>query len=264
MKDMKEDAWERLDAGEQVRRFREMFVHSPSFSALLQGPDHRFALTNPAYQQLIGHRDVIGLTVREAVPEVERQGFIDLLDSVFATGEAFVGKDVEVVLQQSASSPAETRYLDFVFQPIKDEEGNVTSIFVEGLDITDRHRSEEAFRVSEARLRQLNADLERQVIERTQARGLTWKLSPDLLGALNSKGFFETANPAWGTVLGWSEAEVLSMSIFDLLHPDDREHTRAGFELTQVGQPALRFANRYRCKDGGYRWISWIGIPEDG
>jgi PAS domain S-box-containing protein len=58
-------------------------------------------------------------------------------------------------------------------------------------------------------------------------------------------------------VLGWTEEEVLSMSIFDLLHPDDLEHTRAGFELTQVGQPALRFANRYRCKNGSYRWISW-------
>jgi PAS domain S-box-containing protein len=264
MRDTKEQAWEVLDAGEQVRRLREMFVRSPSFSALLQGPDHRFVLTNPAYQQLIGHRDAIGLTVRETIPEVERQGFIDLLDSVFATGEAFVGKDVEVVLPRSASSPAETRYLDFVFQPIKDQAGNVTSIFVEGIDITDRHRSEEALRASEARLRQLNADLERQVIERAQARGLTWKLSPDLLGALNSKGYFETANPAWESVLGWTEAEVASMSIFDLLHPDDLEHTRAGFELTQVGQPALRFANRYRCKDGSYRWISWIGIPEDG
>jgi PAS domain S-box-containing protein len=256
--------WDLPDAGEQVRRLREMFVQSPSFSALLQGPDHRFVLTNPAYQQLIGHRDVIGLTVREAIPEVERQGFLDLLDSVFATGEAFVGRDVEVDLQRSAGSPAETRYLDFVFQPIKDVGGNVASIFVEGIDITDRHHSEDALRASEAHLRQLNADLERQVIERAQAHSLTWKLSPDLLGALNSKGYFETANPAWESVLGWTEEEVVSMSIFDLLHPDDLEHTRAGFELTQVGQPALRFANRYRCKDGSYRWISWIGIPEDG
>jgi PAS domain S-box-containing protein len=52
------------------------------------------------------------------------------------------------------------------------------------------------------------------------------------------------------------------MSIFELLHPDDVEHTRAGFELTLVGQPALRFVNRYRCKNGGYRWISWVGIKE--
>jgi PAS domain S-box-containing protein len=256
--------WQLLAGDEQVRRLREMFVRSPSFSALLQGPEHRFVLTNPAYQQLIGHRNVIGLTVREAVPEAERQGFINLLDNVFATAEAFVGKDVKIVLQRSTEGPAETRYLDFVYQPIKDAGGNVTSIFVEGADITERHNSEEALRASEARLRQLNADLELQVIQRAQARGLTWKLSPDLLGALNSKGYFETANPAWESVLGWTEAEILSMSIFDLLHPDDLEHTRAGFELTQVGQPALRFVNRYRRKNGSYRWISWIGIPEEG
>jgi PAS domain S-box-containing protein len=235
---------------------REMFACSPSFSALLQGPDHRFLLTNPAYQQLIGHRNVIGLTVREAVPEVEGQGFLELLDHVFSSGEPFVGKEVKFVLQRAPGGEEETRYLDFVYQPIKDESGNVRSIFVEGLDITERRATEQA-------LRDLNADLERRVIERAQARGRTWNLSPDLLGALNSKGYFETSNPAWKTILGWSEAEVAGMSIFELLHPEDVEHTRAGFELTLVGQPAIRFVNRYRCKDGSYRHISWVGIQED-
>ena len=239
-------------ADEELLRLREMFAQSPSFSALLQGPDHRFVLTNPAYQRLIGHRAVIGLTVREALPEVESQGFLDLLDEVFATGKPFIGKDVEIVFNPPHSGTAETRFLDFVYQPIKDKSGNVTSIFVEGSDVTERHASEDALRASEASLRELNRDLERRVVERAQARGLTWQLSPDLLGALNSKGYFETSNPAWQSVLGWSEAEVASMSIFELLHPDDVEHTRAGFELTLVGQPALRFVNRYRCKNGGY------------
>jgi PAS domain S-box-containing protein len=234
-----------------------MFARSPSFSALLHGPKHQFVLTNLAYQQLIGHRDVVGLTVREAVPEMEGQGFLELLDNVFATGEPFVGKDVKIVLQRTPGAAAETRYLDFVYQPMKDEAGHVTSIFVEGLDITERRATEQA-------LRELNANLERRVIERAQARGRTWQLSPDLLGALNSKGYFETSNPAWQSVLGWSEDEVASMSIFELLHPDDVEHTRAGFELTLVGQPAIRFVNRYRCKDGSYRYISWVGIQEDG
>jgi hypothetical protein len=57
-----------VDTDVQVRRLQEMFFQSPSFSALLHGPEHRFVLTNPAYQQLIGHRNVVGLTAREAVP----------------------------------------------------------------------------------------------------------------------------------------------------------------------------------------------------
>ena len=248
---------------QELQRFRDMFAQSPSFSALLQGPEHRFEMVNPAYLQLIGRRDVIGLTVREAIPEVESQGFIELLDTVFATGKPFIGKDVKVVLRRSAAGNPDTRYMDFVYQPIRGASGEVTSIFVQGSDITERRATEEALRVSEGRLRELNAELERRVIERAQARSLTWQLSPDLLGALNSKGYFETSNPAWQTVLGWSEAEVASMSIFELLHPDDVEHTRAGFELTLVGQPAIRFANRYRRKDGAYRWISWVGIQED-
>ena len=246
-----------LSGAEELQRMREMFARSPSFSALLQGPEHRFALTNPAYQQLIGHRNVIGLPVREAIPEVEGQGFFELLDGVFAGGEPFIGKDVKIVLQRTPGGAEETRYLDFVYQPIRDEFGKVASIFVEGLDITERRATEQA-------LRELNSDLERRVIERAQARGRTWNLSPDLLGALNSKGYFETSNPAWRTILGWSEDEVAKMSIFELLHPDDVEHTRAGFELTLVGQPAIRFVNRYRCKDGSYRYISWVGIQEDG
>jgi len=264
MDDVGDDTLGRSDGAEELRRFREMFAQSPSFSALLHGPEHRFVLTNSAYHQLVGHRDVIGRTVREAVPEVEGQGFHELLDDVFTSGEPLVGTDVRIVLRRTPGGVLETRYLDFVYQPIKDDSGKVTAIFIEGSDVTERHATEEALRESEALLRELNADLERKVIERAQARGLTWQLSPDLLGALNSKGYFETSNPAWEAVLGWSEAEVAGMSIFELLHPEDLEHTRAGFELTQIGQPALRFTNRYRCKDGSYRWISWVGIPEDG
>lgn len=242
-----------LDGAEELRRFREMFAQSPSFACLLAGPEHRFVLVNPAYQQLIGHRDIVGLTVREAIPEVESQGFLDLLDGVFASGKPHSGRNVKIVLHRMPGGVAETRFVDFVYQPIKDSSGNVTSIFVEGSDITERRASEDALRTSETRLRELNADLERKVIERAQARRLTWQLSPDLLGALNANGYFETSNPAWQTILGWSEEEVSSMSIFELLHPDDVEHTRAGFELTLVGQPAIRFENRYRCKDGGHR-----------
>jgi len=238
-------------------RLRTLFQRAPGFMCTLSGPDHVFEFMNEAYLQLIGHRYLIGMPVREALPEIEGQGFFELLDEVYATGEPFVGRNMRVDLQREPGSPLEKRYLDLVYQPIIDAKGRVTGIFAEGHDVTEQVRSEQA-------LRELNADLERQVIERTQARGMTWQLSPDLLGALNAEGYFETSNPAWQSVLGWTEAEVASMSIFELLHPDDVERTREGFQLTQEGKPAIRFPNRYRCKDGTYRWISWVGIPEDG
>ena len=131
-------------------------------------------------------------------------------------------------------------------------------------DITRTRLADDALRESEANLRALNADLERRVLERSGTRSRTWQVSPDLVGVLNARGYFETSNPAWQTVLGWSEAELARTQFLDLLHPDDVERTRAGFELTLQGQPAIRFENRYRRKDGGYRWISWVGVPEHG
>jgi PAS domain S-box-containing protein len=86
---------------------------------------------------------------------------------------------------------------------------------------------------------------------------LTWQVSPDLLAALNSRGCFQTSNPAWKNMLGWTEPEVASMSIFNLLHGDDVERTRDGFNLTQDSQIVS-------VGDGSYRWISWFRVPEEG
>ena len=137
------------------------------------------------------------------------------------------------------------------------DEGRCIRVVGTAANITER-------KLQEQRLRDLNHDLERKVIERTQARGMTWQLSPDLLGALNPQGYFETSNPAWLAVLGWSEEEVAATSIYDWLHPDDVEATREMFQRSQAGQPAIRFPNRHRHKDGSYRWISWTGVPEEG
>ena len=82
--------------------------------------------------------------------------------------------------------------------------GKVTGIFVEGTDVTERTLAEQALRDSEARLRTINADLERQVAERIHGRGRTWQLTTDLLGILNdATAFSKPPIPAWQTVLGW-------------------------------------------------------------
>lgn len=96
-------------------------------------------------------------------------------------------------------------------------------------------------------------------IDRTS---LTWKVTPDLLGVVDSSGIFTDTNPAWFRTLGLQREEIESRQFFDFLHPDDMSRTEAAFERLKHGQPVLQFENRYRHKDGSYRWLSWNAVPE--
>jgi len=125
----------------EKEQLAQMFEQTPSFIAMLRGPEHRFELANPAYMRLVGHRPLIGKTVAEALPEAVAQGYLAILDQVYRSGEAFTGVGSIVKLRERPGGPVSERSLDFVYQPIKDSTGQVTGIFVEGIDMTDRqHR----------------------------------------------------------------------------------------------------------------------------
>ena len=94
-----------------------MFKSAPAFIAILRGPEHVFQFTNAPYTQLIGNRDVIGLPVIRALPEVREQGFVDLLDRVFRSGTPYRGDSVKVELQRGEGGAFESRYITFVYQP---------------------------------------------------------------------------------------------------------------------------------------------------
>ena len=119
-------------------RFATLFEQSPSFMVLLQGPTHRIELANPGYQALVGDRNVLGRTVAEALPEAAEQGYVAMLDGVYASGKAATAYGARFDIRQHAGEPISERYLDFVYQPIRDAAGTVTGIFVEGLDVTER------------------------------------------------------------------------------------------------------------------------------
>jgi len=119
-------------------RFAQLFEQSPSFMVLLQGPQHRIELANPKYMELVGDRTVLGRTVAEALPEAAEQGYVAMLDGVYSSGEATTAFGARFVIRQHAGAPLSERYLDFVYQPIRDAVGAVTGIFVEGLDVTER------------------------------------------------------------------------------------------------------------------------------
>ena len=133
---------------EENERLRGLFAQAPGIMAVLRGPDHVFELTNQSYMQLIGHRQVLGKSAREALPEVVGQGFFELLDRVYRSGEPFVGTALPVRLQREPDGPLEERYIDFVYQPIRDAAGNVNGIFVEGSDVTSRKQVEDELRAA--------------------------------------------------------------------------------------------------------------------
>jgi signal transduction histidine kinase len=133
----------------EMQRLADLFEQAPAFFAVLSGPEHIFEMINGPYQQLIGHRSVLGKSLREAVPEAEEQGFIKLLEGVYHTGKAYVGRGIPIQLARIPDHPLELRYLDFVYQPKREPDGSVSGVIVLGVDVTDAKRSEQILLQSE-------------------------------------------------------------------------------------------------------------------
>ena len=142
-------------------RMRVLFQQAPSFMCILSGPDHVFELVNDAYLQLVGQRQLVGLKVRDALPEVAGQGFFELLDNVFQSGSPYIGRYVPVSLQREGAKEPDERFVNLIYQPIFDSDGTATGIFVDGFDVTDQKRAED-------QLQSLNHTLEQRVEQRTQ------------------------------------------------------------------------------------------------
>ena len=119
-------------------RLRQMFDMAPGFTALLEGPEHRFVMANQAYRELVG-RDVAGKTIAEALPEAAEQGFVALLDQVAKSGEPYIGQAMPVRLLRDGS--VAEKFVDFLFQPMSID-GETSGIFVQGHDVTEHKRSE--------------------------------------------------------------------------------------------------------------------------
>ncbi len=122
----------------QQDRLLSLFHQAPVFLAVLRGPEHVFEMHNLRYEDLIGQRDIIGKAVREAVPEARSQGFLEMLDSVYRSGEAFIAHNHPIDLQRIPGQPLERRYVDFVYQPMREIDGSIAGIIALGVDITER------------------------------------------------------------------------------------------------------------------------------
>ena len=86
-------------------------------------------------------------------------------------------------------------------------------------------------------------------------------LALDLLCIADTDGYFRRLNSAWEKLLGYTRAELMAKRFFDFIHPDDIESTQAAVAGLSAQREANGFINRYRCKDGTYRWLEWQSAP---
>jgi PAS domain S-box-containing protein len=241
-------------------RFAQLFGQAPTFMAFLQGPEHHIELANPSFLTFTGNRPILGRTVAEALPEALAQGYLEFLDQVYTRGEAITAWGARYASPTADSDVEVERFVDFVFQPIKDPAGAVTGIFIDGVDVTDRTRAEQALGAAQAGLMRS----EEQLRLATEAGEIGfWDV--DLL---TNTLFW----PARGKAMfGISPDVPVSMADFYAgLHPDDLAATTAAFASAMDPLQSSVYEVEYRTigkEDGVTRWIAANGralFDQDG
>ncbi len=143
-------------------RLTSVFEHAPVGVAILSGPQHVYEFANRQYLELVGGREVVGMPIRDALPELAGQGIYELLDDVYRSGEPFTGRSIRAEFRRSDSEPEETFY-DLVYQPLPDAAGAVAGIAVVAFDVTEltkaRREAESANRAKDEFLAMLGHEL---------------------------------------------------------------------------------------------------------
>ena len=220
-----------------LQQLRRLFEQAPAAVAWLDGPLHEFRFINTAYRQLVGERNLVGKSVAEGLPELAEQGFVRVLDQVYATGVPYVGTETRVRLQRSQHDGAEERVLDFVFQPVRDDGHGVTGIFVQATDATQRLAAQAALADSEGKFRAITNSIDQMI----------WSTLPD--------GFHDFYNDRWYEYTGVPSGTTDGAAWNGMFHDDDQKRAWAVWRHSlSTGEP-YHIEYRLRHRSGTYRWV---------
>lgn len=220
---------------------RDLMEQSPSFKAVVRGPQHVFERVNGAYFKLFGERPVLGLPAREALPELLDENLYELLDRVYHTGQTYTERGARLFLRRAHESGFAGAVLDFVFQPIKDADGKVAGIFIEGNDVTERYVAEERLRI----------------VDRAGGIGIF-----EWFPATGKLAVSDRFRRLWGLP---PEGEVSSQQLVDMI--DEEFHPNLGTARIKEGglRNPLEYTEYHITRpDGEQRWLARKGeVVED-
>jgi PAS domain S-box-containing protein len=191
----------RFEAEAQRARLHTLFMRAPALIAIHRGPEHIYEFSNLANTQLLGNRELLGKTVRQAQPELEGQGFYELLDRVYQTGEPYVGKEAPANVGDPRNP--RTGYFNFVYQPMPGPDGKPDGVMVFGFEVTEQV-------------------LARRNLENTERRLATITHNATLgLFLMDAHQHCVFMNPAAEKITGFTLAELRGKPLHDFIH-----HTR--------------------------------------
>jgi PAS domain S-box-containing protein len=271
---VRETDWSQTPLGDydswpvSLRTSLSLVLNAKGIAALYWG-EQQWLLYNDAYGLALGDRHpyAFGRSMPEVLTDIAPV-LSPQVAQVLETGEGFAIENLSMIMHRYGRD--EETVWTYSFSPVQGEGGGFAGVLLLATEMTqqmladrERDRAEIARALAVSQLRNLNAQLEIEVNQRIADRNRLWQLSSDIMLQCTFEGVITAVNPAWTDLLGWHESELLGSNLFELIHPDDLEHTQAGASKSSTGHAYPRFDNRYRHRDGSYRWISWATQPDD-
>ena len=244
------EAQGRLEAKDQ--QLSRILGQAPAAIATAEGPEHRFAFSNPAYDALVGHRVRLGAPVRDCLPEAVEQGFVALLDEVYRSGETFVGREVPFDLPDPATGQPRPLHLDFTYQALRDGAGRVTGLLAFVVDVTERVRARQQAEALSAEMRRRDE----------QVRAITAAV-PVFIFNFDPAGAITYTSPYFYEYTGLDPARPLAES-WDVLPADDRAAVSRLTEAAMAAGDPWQATFRVRRHDGELRWFQTKAQPYPG
>jgi PAS domain S-box-containing protein len=221
------------------QRQRTILQQMPSFAAILSGPEHVMTYVNDAFVTLTGQRVFLDRPVRDVFPDVESQGFFEILDQVYASGQRYSARAARVVFDNEAGA----RSIDLDFQPIRDEDGRTTGVFVGGYDVTDAEARAKALREKDELLAAVVASSDDAIISKTV------------------DGLVTSWNAGAERMFGYTASEMVGGPISRLAVAGREDEMPAILERVRRGERVEHFETERRHKDGSSVFVSLTVSP---